>query len=79
MKFTSVTEKEMKKGYKRTKLHTILLEFSESDYNAARLDDHEYKTANSGASALRQAAKNFGMPHIRAIVRNGNIFLLKIL
>lgn len=79
MKLTPVTEKELKKGYKRTKLHKILLEFAESDYNAARLDDHEYKNANSGTNALNQSAKNFGMPHIRAITRNGNIFLLKIL
>lgn len=77
MKLTPVDEKELKSKYRNTKVYSVLLEFSNSEHTAVRLDDHAYKTPNSGAMTFNKAAKHFNMPHIRATTRNGNIYLIK--
>lgn len=78
MKLVPVERTELKKRYfKPTKLYAVLMEFANSGHTAVRVDDHGYKNVNGGANAFNKSAKTFNMPHIKAITRNGNLYLIK--
>lgn len=78
MKLVPVERTELKKRYfKPTKLYAVFMEFASSDHTAVRVDDHGYKRATAAASAFKNSAKRFNVPHIKAITRNGNLYLIK--
>lgn len=79
MKLTFIDIKDIPKrqGYKNTKILKLLNEFAHSEMTAARVDDHEYKNAVVAAHALNQSEKRFNMTGIKAITRNGIIYLIK--
>lgn len=77
MKLVPYNKNELEKGYKQTKNYAILLEFAESDMECALVENWVGKNATVKAANLNKSAKRFGMLHIRAIVRRGEIYLIK--
>ncbi len=79
MKLTFIDRKEIpeRMGYKNTKLLEVLKEFTDSEMTAARVDDHGYKGHTAAAQALNASAKRFNMTGIKAITRNGILYLIK--
>lgn len=77
MRFVECDISELGRGYKRTKILTILDEFQKSGLECARVEDWEYATASSGAGTLNKAIKNFRFAGMKAFSRNGQIYLVK--
>ena len=76
MKLTPI--KNLPKKYKATKNLSILTEFANSEYTAARVDDFANCDAFSCASCLNSSIKRFHMTGIKAISRRGQVFLIKL-
>lgn len=77
MRLTEVNYEEANAGYKKTKLYAILCEFRDSKMKCARIDDTEYVSAGSGASAFKKSIKRFGFAGIECFTRKGCIYLVK--
>lgn len=67
------------KGHIRRKTNVTKLidDFLASGIKIAKLEDWEYVTALSGAGTINRAAKKLGIRTIKAITRNGEIFLVR--
>lgn len=73
MRFTEYTERIRK----ITNITNLLDRFMESGIEVAKLEDWDYVTAQSGAGTINRAAKRLGIHTVKAIVRNGEIFLVR--
>ena len=79
MRITPYDIKKIKntKGYKKSELQELLEEFLESGKDCVKIEDWTQKTAPSCASSFNTAAKRYHMTGVRAISRNGEVFLVK--
>lgn len=64
-------------GYKPTKLLALLDEFVQSGLDCVKVEGWTHKTAASCASSLAVAIKRQNRSGIRAVLRNGEVFLIK--
>lgn len=63
--------------YKRSENLRILEEFAESGLECAKVEDYTQKNANSCISALNNSIKLYNKNGIQAIMRGGDVFLIK--
>ena len=68
----------MNMDYKPTKNQALIEEFINKDWEAARVCDYTHKDANSCAWSINAAIKRFRKTGIKAIVRNNDVFLIKL-
>lgn len=73
MKFVEYDYKTIKRNTKLTKL---VLDFQKSELKCVKLEDWKYCSAASAANNINRAAKRINTPHIKAITRAGEIFLV---
>lgn len=74
MKFT---ECDFDKAYyKRTKIYDLVLAFVNAHIKCAKVEDWQYKDANTGARVINVSIKHFKFAGIRAISRDGEIYLV---
>ena len=62
---------------KKANVTKLIDDFHNSGMQVAKLEDWEYVTAISGAGTINRAAKREGIRTIKAITRNGEIFLVR--
>ena len=55
----------------------LLWDFVESGEVCAQVEGYPHKTANSCASSLRTAVKNYKLNTVAVVVRRGNVYLIK--
>jgi len=69
------------KGYKETKIRTILKRFAESGITVAEVlvDDGEYKNATSAYSALNNSIKRFKMGNISVRCVDKRVYLINLI
>ena len=78
MRLTQIERNDIPDCFKQTKLLRFLNEFIDSGMQCARVDDHSYTSAGSGAGAFNNSAKRFGLSGgVKAISRNGEIYLIR--
>lgn len=73
MRFVAYDIKKLRRNGKPSKM---LVEFSEAGIKCARVEDWKYASAETGARSINESAQKLHMPHIRASVRNGEIYLI---
>lgn len=80
MKLVKVELKELKKGYKRTKLDAIIDEFLAMDTAVVEIADWKErdKSPHTCASAMNIGIKRRGYKHIKAIVRDSVPYLINL-
>lgn len=67
------------KSYKsKCKWLKIIDEFVESDVKCCRIEDYTNKSAASCESSLNHAIKRYNKKGIKAVIRNGEIYLVRI-
>jgi hypothetical protein len=78
MKLIPCKKSELKKAT-RTPLYRLIKEFAESGCECAEVygGSEHYCTPNCGANTINRAIKNYKVPQIKAIVNNGEIYLIK--
>ena len=66
--------------YKKVKiyndLYKLLEEFRDSGLKCAILEDVQYSNAEVGARSINQSCARYNYPYIKAVVNNGQIFLI---
>lgn len=65
------------KGYKKSKNQKLLEEFLDSDMTCAEVKDFTAVNGWHCAASLNQSIKRFKMANVRAISRDGRVFLIK--
>ena len=80
MKLVKVELKDLKKGYKKTKLDAIIDEFLAMNTAIVRMADWQgsYRSADSCASAMNIGIKRRGYKHIKAITRDRVPYLINL-
>lgn len=73
-----INKVDLKSYKKRTKWLKVIDEFVESGMGCCRLEDYTNKDAASCESALNHAIKNYKKKGIKAVIRNGVVYLVKI-
>lgn len=63
--------------YTKGKVHRLLLEFAESGLDCVKVEDYPHKNAYNCTSALQGAIKHYGFNTIRAMTRDGEVFLIR--
>lgn len=63
---------------KKTKNFMILESFANSEADCVKLEDHGYCSATSCASSLHNSIQIFNMYGIKAVIRNGDVYLVKV-
>lgn len=63
--------------YTKTKNFKILTEFIDSGMECAKVEGWSNKYAHYCSSSLQQSIKWFKMNNVRAITRNGEVFLIR--
>ena len=78
MKFTQCDFDDVKyrEFYKRTKIYDLVYSFLNAHIKCARVEDWKYKDATVGARVINVSIKRFKFAGIRAISRNGEIYLV---
>ena len=78
MKFTECEFDKVKYRayYKRSKVYDLLLNFVNAHIKCAKIEDWQYKDAMVGARVINVSIKHFKFAGIRAISRNGEIYLV---
>lgn len=66
------------RGFAKTKNLEIIEEFVDSGMDCAKVEDFTQKNADVCANGLNQSIKRFSKKGIKAISRNGEVFLIKI-
>lgn len=66
-------------GYKKGSNLDILTKFAESGLECMKVEEYTHSSAYKCASSLNTSAPRFSMPHLRAIVRDGNVYLINTL
>lgn len=69
---------EVKKGYKMSSNYDIIEKFAESDMDCVKIEDYTQQTAFSCAGSLNGSIKRYHKAGIKAIVSNGNVYLIKV-
>ena len=67
-----------RKLYRRSANLRILQEFANSDMTCAKVEDYTHKSAAACASSLVNSIKNYRIPGIQAVVREGAVYLIKV-
>ena len=75
MKFTECDINEIVKK-KRSNLTKLLFEFRDCEIKCAKLKDWKYCSPRCGAGTINRRAKGLKMPHIKAVVRDEEIYLV---
>lgn len=65
--------------YTRTKNEKLLEEFVNSDMEIAEVKDYTNKDAKSCSNSLNLSIKRFHMTGIKSIIRNGKVYLIKVM
>ena len=71
------TWRDVQKGYRSCKLQQLLKDFIESDLACAEVQEHNYASVNTGAAALRKAARRCGYHQIQAGTRRDRLYLYR--
>lgn len=66
------------KYYTKTDHQKLIEEFANSDMDCAKIEGWTHANASSCQNALAQSIKRFNFSGIRAMVRNKEVFLVKI-
>lgn len=66
-----------KNGYKRTKNFEFIMKFLESGMDCVKVEEYTNKDAKSCASALNISIKKFNLTGARAILSNGEVYLVR--
>lgn len=61
----------------RTDNFKLLWDFVESGEACAQVEGYPHKSANSCATSLRTAIRNYKLVTIAVVVRRGNVYLIK--
>lgn len=79
MKLVPYEKSKIKRGFKPTKLFAFIEEFRNSDWDGAKVEGWEenYKNLYSAQSSIINSIKHFKITGIRAVVVNGELFLVK--
>lgn len=78
MRLTAYNAADIKKGYyKKSDLLLMIEEFVDSDMDCAKVEGFTHKTAVGCAGAFNRAIERYNKAGIRAISRNGEVFLIK--
>lgn len=64
--------------YKRTNNLKILEEFVDSDYDCVEVREYNHSKPAHCSSSLANTIKRFKMNNLRAILRDGHVYLIKI-
>lgn len=75
MKFKEYKFEELK-IVKRSKWFEILTDFQNSGLKCAILEDWKHKSAENCQNAIIDACKRYRIPHIKSVVRHGEVFLV---
>lgn len=65
------------KGYKMSKNQKILEEFRNSDLDCAEVTEFTQCSATTCAASLNASIKRYRLNTLRAIIREGRVFLIK--
>ena len=63
---------------KKTRNFMILESFANSGMDCVKLEDHGYCNAGSCVASLHNSIKNFHMYGIKAVVRKGEVYLIRV-
>lgn len=72
------SEINLKNYKKKTRWLEVIDEFMESDVKCCRIEDYTNKSAASCESSLNHAIKRYNKKGIKAVIRNGIVYLVKI-
>ena len=75
MKFTKCDYSKIDKPI-RTNLTKLLLDFQKCEIKCAKVEDWEYCSPQCGASTINRRAKSLKLFHIKAIVRDEEIYII---
>jgi hypothetical protein len=64
--------------YKKSKNYLLLTDFMESDMDCAKVENYTQKCARHCSTSLNISIKRYRMGGIRSIVRDGEVFLIKV-
>lgn len=69
------------KGYKKTKLQSLLEEFIALETPCVKVNckENEYASSSSAAASLYQAAKKFKMDNIKVKIIEGQVYIFNTL
>ena len=78
MNFTQCDYDSVRHGnfYKRTHIYALVLDFVNAHIKCAKVENWNYKDASVGARVINVSIKRFKFAGIRAISRNGEIYLV---
>ena len=78
MKMTPYDSSKLKTyGYKRSSNLELLEEFANSGIDCVKVEDWTQSTPNSCAGSLNSSIKRYNLYGIRAISRDGEVYLIK--
>jgi hypothetical protein len=66
------------KWYSKSENLRILEEFNDSGLECVKVENYTCKDAYNCASSLKNSIKIYRMPWIKAMARNGEVFLIKV-
>ena len=64
--------------YKYTNNQKTIMEFANSGFECAKVEDFRHAQCYSCANALNRAAERMNMPQIKAIVRKKAVYLVRV-
>ena len=73
MKFTNYDYKKLRR---RSNLFKLITDFQKSCFKCAKLEEWEYVNADIGARSINNACKTYKILHVKAVVNDGEIFLV---
>lgn len=77
MKIEAVSKDVLTKVYRNMGNLQLLDEFTNSGIECARIINHHWKDAKSGASCLRNSIRIYRYGGVKVVTRNGEIYLVK--
>lgn len=72
-----INKVDLKSYMGKSKWMTLIDEFVESDMKCCRIEDYTNKDAKSCSGALNYAIKRYNKKGIKAVIRNGIVYLVK--
>lgn len=79
MKLVKYNKNELKaRYYAKTKHQDLIEEFVNSDMDCAKVEEWTHVNADSCSNAINMSIKRFKVSGVKAIVRGGEVFLVKI-
>lgn len=75
IRFVECDYKEVEKPT-RSNLTNLLAAFENRHIKCAKIEDSTYCSPRCGANTINRRAKSLNLFHIKAVVRNGNIYLV---